>query len=112
MQWHGDERIGLRQQFPPGPGNPAAHHRCKVETIGIFKGVHQRAGNLVEPHRGAGATVGGRVGNGLHGQDARAGVIHEWNAEPLAIGPRNEGKLRPACRAKPAALDRFAADGA
>jgi len=93
-------------------GNPAPHHWCKVKAVGIFKAVNQRAGNFVESHCGAGAMVGGRVGDGLHGHDARAGVIHEGNAKPHAIGAFNEGKLRPACRAETAAFDWLAAGGA
>ena len=46
----------------------------------------QGAGNLVEAHRGAGAIISRRVGDGFHGQDARTRVIDEGNAEPLAIG--------------------------
>ena len=99
MQRHGDKRVGLGQKLASGLGDEASHHRCKVKAIGIFKGMDQRAGYLVKSHGGPGAMVGRRVGDGLHGQDAWSRVIHERNAEPLAIGPGDEGQLGPACRA-------------
>jgi hypothetical protein len=90
MQRHGDKRVGLGQKLASGLGEEASRHRCNVKTIGIFKGIDQRPGNLVKSHGGPGAMVSRRIGDGLHGQDARAGVIHERNAEPLAIGPGDE----------------------
>ena len=45
-------------------------------------------------------------------QHAGAGVIDERDAEPLAIGRRDEGELRPAGGAQPGIADRLAAGGA
>ena len=56
--------------------------------------------------------VGRRIGDRFHGQDARTRIIDEWNAEPLAIGPGDEGELRPARRTEPFAFDRLAASRA
>jgi len=88
------------------------HHRCEVEPVAIFEAVDQRPRNIVEAHGGAGAMIGRRVGNRFHGQDARPGIIHERNAEALAIGAADEGQLRPAGRAQAAPHDRFAASRA
>src|SRR5579871_5495688 len=48
----------------------------------------------------------------LHRQHARPRIVLEWDAEPLAIRPRDERQLRPAGRTKAAALDRLAANRA
>jgi hypothetical protein len=108
----GTRASGLGEDFTPGAADPAAHHRREVEPVAIFESMHQGARYLVEAHGGAGSAVGRRISDCFHGQDARAGVIDEGNAEPLAIGPRNEGKLRPTGRAQPVAFHRFAADRA
>ena len=109
MQRHRNQCVGLAEKFVPSPTDPVAHHWCKVKPVAIFECVHQRARNLVETHRCASAIIGRRVGNRLHRQDARSGVIDEGRAQPLAIGSRNERQFGPACRTQPAALDRLTA---
>ena len=99
MQRHRHQRVGLGQQLAAGLADPASHHRRQIEPIAIFERMDQGARNLVETHRGAGAVIGRRVGDGFHGQDARTRVIDEGNAEPLAIGPGDEREFRPARRA-------------
>jgi hypothetical protein len=69
----------------------------------------KRARNVVETHRGARAMIGRRIGDRFHRQNARAGIVGEGNAEPLAIGPGDEREFRPAGRTEAASLDRFAA---
>ena len=83
----------------------AAHHWCEVEPVAIFESMHERSRNLIEPHRGAGTIVSGRIGNGFHRQYARAGIVDEGRAEAFTIGPRDEGQLRPARWTQTAALD-------
>ena len=91
-----------REQLAPGARHPAAQHRREVEPVAVFEGVHQRAGDIVVAHRGAGAVVGRRIGDRLHRQDAGAGIVGERNAEPLAIRRLDERQLRPAGRTRPA----------
>src|ERR1700722_19322946 len=67
----------------PGLRYHASHYRAEFEPVAVFQRMDQGARYLVEPHRGASAVIGRRVGDGLHGQDARTRVIHERNAEPL-----------------------------
>jgi hypothetical protein len=92
--------------------DPAAEHRRQIEPVAIFERVHQGARNLVKARRGAGAVIGRRVGDRLHRQDARTGIVDERHAEPLAIGPPDEGELRPARRTKSRPVNRLAAGGA
>ena len=105
----GIERIGVRQQFAPGARHPAAHGGREVEPVAVFQRMHQRARDVVVAHRGAGPVIGRRIGDRLHRQHARAGVVGERNAEPLAIGRRDQRELRPARRAQAVAADRLAA---
>jgi hypothetical protein len=111
-QRHRHQRIGVGQKLVPGLRDPASHHRREVEPVAIFQRMNQSARYLVEAHRGASTVIGRRVGDGFHGQDARTRVIHEGNAEPLAIGAGDEREFRPARCAQAAALDRLAAGGA
>ena len=62
----------------------------------------QRARHVVVAHRRARPVIGRRIGDRLHRQDAGARIIGERNAEPLAIGRRDEiaaSTSRPAHRA-------------
>ena len=81
----------------------------EVEPVAIFQGMHQRARDVVVAHRGAGPVIGRRIGDRLHRQHAGAGIVGERNAEPLAIGRRDQRQLRPAGGAQPAVADRLAA---
>src|SRR5438477_612255 len=83
--------------------------REQASTVAVLEGVDELAGDIVVAHRRARAPVGGRIGDRLHRQHARAGIERERDAEPLAIGRRDEGELRPARRTQPLAADRLAA---
>jgi hypothetical protein len=107
-----NESVSLGQEFAPGAADPAAHHRCKIEPVAIFEGMHQGPRYLVEAHRGARIVIGRRIGDRFHGQDAGAGIIDEGNAKPFAIGPGDEGQLRPASRTEPLAFHGLTADRA
>ena len=54
--------------------------------------MHQRAGDVVVAHRGAGPVIGRRIGDRLHRQHAGAGIVGERNAEPLAVGRRDAAR--------------------
>src|ERR1700745_3848313 len=69
---------------------------------------HGRACAVVVAHRRAGAVVGWRIGDCFHRQQAWPAVEGERNAEPLAIGRRDEGELGPASRTQTRAVDRLA----
>ena len=112
MQRHRNQRVGLGKKPASGKRGPTSHHRREIEPVAIFERMHQRAGNFVEAHRGAGPLIGRRIGYCLHRQNAGTGIVDEWDAEPLAIGSGDERKLRPAAEAESVALDRGAADGA
>ena len=58
-----------------------------------LKRMHQRAGDVVVAHRGAGAVIGRRIGDRLHRQQAGAGIVGERNAEPRAIGRLDEATV-------------------
>jgi hypothetical protein len=90
MQWHGHKCVGIGKQRPAGICHPAAHDRCKVETITVFQGMHEGARDLVVAHCGARAAIGGRISDRFHGQEAGPGLEGKRNAEPLAIGRRDE----------------------
>ena len=105
---HRDKRVGIRQKLAAGPCEPASHHRREIKPVAILERVHQRARNLVEKYGSAGALVSRWIGDRLHGEDAATGIVGERNTQPLAIGARHEGELRPAGRAKAFALDRLA----
>ncbi len=109
VQRHRHERVGVRQQFAPGARHPAAHGGREVEPVAVFEGMHERARDVVVAHGGARAVIGRRIGDRLHRQHAGAGIVGERNAEPLAIGRRDERELRPAGRAQAGAADRLAA---
>ncbi len=77
VQRYRHKSVGLDQEFAAGLRDPASHHRHQVEPVAIFECMHQAARNLVETHGGAGAVISRRIGDRLHGQDARTGVIQE-----------------------------------
>jgi hypothetical protein len=106
MQRHRHQRVSLRKQFAARIADPAPHHRRQIKAVAIFEGVDKGARNLVEPHRRTRPVIDRGLGDRLHRQDTWAGVVHERDAQPFAIGPRDEGELRPARRAEPLALDR------
>ena len=101
MQRHRDQRIRVGKKFAPSLTDPAAHHWCEVKPIAIFESMHQRPRNLVEAQRRASAIIGRQIGNRLHRQNARSGVVDEGCAEPLAIRSCDEGEFGPAYRTRP-----------
>ena len=109
MQRHRDDGAGLGEERPAGIRHPAPHGRRKVEPVTVFEGVNELARNIVIAHRRPRAPVGWRSGDRLHRQHAGAGIVGERDPQPLAIGRRDERKLRPACRAQALAADRLAA---
>jgi len=104
-----NQGIGIRQQFVPGPCHPAPHGGREVEPVAVFQRMDQRPRDVVVANRGACPVIGRRIGDRLHRKDARAGVIGKRNAEALAIGRRDQRKLRPARRAEAVAANRLAA---
>jgi hypothetical protein len=99
VQRYRHQGIGVAEDLAPGPCHPLAHGGGEVEPVAIFERMHEVAGDIVEAHRGSGAPIGGRVGDGLHGEDAGAGVIGERNPQARAIGRGDERDLGPARRA-------------
>src|SRR4029079_1922421 len=74
--------------------------------------MHTRARDGVTAHRGAGALVRRWVGDRLHRQQFRAGIVDKGNAEPRTERLSDERQFRPACRANTLAIDRLAAGNA
>ena len=109
MQGHRDQRVGFREKLAPGLADPATHHWRKIKPIAIFERVHQGARYFIKPNGGARAVISRRIGDRLHRQYARSGIVDEGRAEPLAIGSRDEGQFRPARRTDAAAFDLLAA---
>ena len=112
VQRHRNQHIGLGEQFAAGARHPAAHRGREIGAVLVFQGMHQRARDVVIAHRGAGARIGRRIGDRLHRQQFGAGIVDKGNAEPRAIGRRDERQFRPARRADAFAVDRFAAGDA
>ena len=112
VQRHRDQHVGLAEQFAAGPRHPAAHRGREIGAVLVFQRMHQRARDVVIAHRGAGARIGRRIGDRLHRQQIRSGIVDEGNAEPRAIGRRDERQFGPALRADAFAGDRFAAGDA
>ena len=71
VQGHRHQHIGLVEQFLPRPRHPAAHRGRQIGAVLVFQRMHQRAGDVVIAHRGAGALVGRWVGDRLHRQQFR-----------------------------------------
>ena len=95
MQRHRNQHVGLVEQFAAGARHPAAHRRREIGAVLVFQRMHQRARDVVIAHRGAGARIGRRVGDRLHRQQVGAGIVDKGNAEPRAIGRRDERQLWP-----------------
>ena len=112
MQRHRNQHVGLGEQLAAGPRHPAAHRRRQIGAVLVFQRMHQRAGDVVIAHRGAGARIGRRIGDRLHRQQLRAGIVDEGNAEPRAIRRRDERQLGPASGTDAFAVDRLAAGDA
>ncbi len=112
MQRHRHHGIGIGDELTAGIRHPAPHGGREIEPIAVFQGMDEGAGDVVVAHRRARPVVGRRIGDRLHRQQTRPAVERERNAEPLAIGRRDERKLRPAGRAQAWVADRLAAGGA
>ena len=109
MQRHRHQRVGAFKQLAAGARHPLAGGRREVEPVAVFQRMHQCARDLVVAHRSARPVVCRRIGDRLHGENARAGVVHERDAEPLAIGRCDQRQLGPARGAQAAAADQLAA---
>ena len=112
MQGNRHQHVGLGEQFLAGAGHPAAHRGREIGAVLVFQRMHQRAGDVVIAHRGAGALVGRWIGDRLHRQQFRAGIVDKGNAEPRAERRCDERQFRPARRADALAIDRLAAGNA
>ena len=112
MQRHGHQRIGVADDLAAGGRHPAPHGRGEIKAIAVFQRMDQSAGDIVVAHGGAGAVVGRRVGERLHRRHARPRIKGERDAQPLAVGWRDEGELGPAGGAEAITADRLAAGGA
>src|SRR5262249_5840396 len=82
--------------------------RGEVEPVAVFQGMDELARDIVLAHGGAGAVIRRRIGDRLHRQEARPAIEGEWDAEPLAIGRRDERELGPAGGTQTRAVDRLA----
>ena len=112
MQRHRNQHIGLGEQFLAGPRHPAAHCGGEIGAVLVFQRMHQRSRHVVVTHRGAGARIGRRIGDGFHREQVRAGIVDKGNAEPRAKRRRDERQFGPASGADADARDRFAAGDA
>ena len=112
VQGNRHQHVGLGEQFLAGARHPAAHRGRQIGAVLVFQRMHQRAGDVVIAHRGAGALVGRRIGDRLHRQQFRAGIVDKGNAEPRTERRRDERQFRPARRADALAIDRLAAGNA
>ena len=93
VQRHRHDGVGVGEQLAPGIRHPASHGRGEIEPVAVFQGMDELARDVVVAHGGARAMIGRRIGDRLHRQQARPAVERERNAEPLAIGRRDEGEL-------------------
>ena len=112
VQRHRNEGVGVGEELAAGMRHPASHHRREVEPVAVFQRMDELARDIVVAHGGAGAVIGRRIGDGFHRQEAGPAIETERDAEPLAIGRRDERELGPARRAQTGAFDRLAAGGA
>jgi hypothetical protein len=104
MQRDRDHRIRVIEQCPAGARHPLAHRNGEVEPVAIFESMGKIASDVIVAYGGACPSIGGRISNRLHGQNSRAWIIGEWNAEALAVGWRNKGHPRPARWTQPAGI--------
>ncbi len=112
VQRNRHQHVGLVEQFLARAGHPAAHRGRQIGAVLVFQRMNQRAGDVVIAHRGAGALVRRWVGDRLHRQQFRTGIVDKGNAEPRAERRRDERQFGPARRADALAIDRLAAGNA
>src|SRR6516164_8522909 len=108
VQRYRNDGVAVSKQLAAGTRHPASHGRGEVEPVAVFQGMDELARDIVVAHRRAGAVVGWRIGDRFHRQEAWPAIEGERNAEPLAIGRRDEGELGPASRTQTRAVDRLA----
>ena len=64
--------------------------------------MHERSRRAVlEACDGPGTTVDRRTRQGFGGQEIRAEILHEGDAEPVAVGPLDQAQGAPAAAAEP-----------
>src|SRR5262252_4209742 len=108
VQRHRNDGVGVGKQLAAGTRHPASHGRGEVEPVAVFKGMDELARDIVVAHGGAGAAIRRRIDDRFHRQEARSAIEGEWDAEPLAIGRRDERELGPADGTQTRAVDRLA----
>jgi hypothetical protein len=101
VQRNRHQRVGLLKQFLAGPRHPAAHRRRQIGAVLVFQGVHQRAGDVVVTHRGAGALIGRWIGDRLHRQQSGPGIVDERDAEFWTERRRDERQFLPSSSRRP-----------
>src|SRR5690242_9676314 len=102
VQGDRNERVRVGEQGPAGLGHPPAHGRSEIEPVVILEGMNESAGDIIKANGGAGASIGGWIGDRLHREDAGTRIVDEGDAEPFAIGRGDERQLRPARSAQAA----------
>ena len=113
MQRHRHDEIGIGQELGAGARHPGAECRRKIEPVAKFEPVRQGAGHIVIADRGAGPLIDRRVGDRRGRNEPRAHLDRKWRPQPLAIGPLDQAKPRPASGAQGARFcGRRMADGA
>src|SRR5499427_1272056 len=108
VQRHRNDGVVVSKQFAAGTRHPASHGRGEVEPVAVFQGMDELARDIVVAHRRAGAIVGWRIGDCFHRQEAWPAIEGERNAEPFAIGRRDERELGPAGWTQTRTVDRRA----
>ena len=116
VQRHGDQHIGVIEQFGAGAGHPAAHRRGQFIAVAIFQAMDQQARRpLLEARDGARARENRRIGHGGRREEtpAFAGrqIGLERRSQSFAIGALDEAHGAPAFRAEAAMRGDGAAAG-
>lgn len=88
MKRHGNDEIGLRDQFGPGGGHHAGHRPAEIEPVAVLQTVDEVAGRTVIERHSAGAPEHRWFGDGAGTeQRADAEVEGERRPEALTVGP-------------------------
>jgi len=71
--------LGPLDQVAAGARHPAPHGGGEIEPVAIFEMMDEAARHVVVADRGARPPIGRRIGDRLHGQHARAGIVGKRN---------------------------------